>query len=132
MYDDLILNRAEFTAYYFIATSTSIDGVQEMLYTKQDTPYASQEWHMVTEALKLRLVIESSDCASFFRKLRSPSLNYFFACLMVIFMKHKYNDAITQLRLCYKTSISPDVLTSKLGITEEDSFTLITACGFDP
>lgn len=72
----------------------SVDGVQHILAMQDDTPFVEYETNLIKDAIKVRLEIESSDCSLFFKRLRSPSLNYFFACLMIIFLKPKYLHAI--------------------------------------
>ena len=69
-----------------------------MLYAKTDTPYADNEQKLIAEALKVRMAVESSDSSTYFKKLRSPSLNYMFACLMIIFLHHKYLQAIETMK----------------------------------
>lgn len=89
-----------------------MDGMQHMIYTKnQDSPYTNKQWALITEALKLRYIIESSDFNAFFRALRNPKLNYFFACIMIRFLKNKCINAFLSLRLSYKSqSISFEIL----------------------
>lgn len=133
-YSQIILNRSEFTAYYFIATATAIDGVEELLKLNRDTPYEQHEKSLIAEALRIRVIICSDDCASFFKKLRSPKLNYFFACIMIIYLKHKLLQSINHFRKGFgAVGVWPfETMSSQLGISNEDTKSLVIACAYDP
>lgn len=133
VYDEIILNRAEFTAYQLIATSHGIDGVEHILSLKFDTAYVEKETRLIKEALKVRLAIESQDCSEFFKRLRSPQLNYLFACLMIYFLKPKYLSAVQTFKARFVQKEFPlQMLSQKLGISLQDSESLVSACGYDP
>lgn len=61
-------------------------------------------------------------------------MNYFFACLMLIFLKHKYACAVDAFKIsCTAVKTMPlDLIESKLGISIEDAYSLVEACGYDP
>lgn len=80
--------------------------------------------------MKVRFAIESTDTTHFFKMLRSQSLDYFFACLMIIFLKEKCRrSALTMIQTMRPLSL--DFLCSRIGISKDDCVALFKAHGLD-
>jgi hypothetical protein len=93
-YAQLVANKAEMLAYSIIATSGNIDGEQEIRSTKFDE-FSSSQLALIGESINIRAVVQSSNTAKFFKILKNPKLNYFFSCILIIFLKSKWEQAIT-------------------------------------
>ena len=89
---------------------------------------------LIQQALKIRAVICNNDAAQFFKILKSPDTNYFFGCLMVLFLKEFYKIAIEKLKDNYKTQQLPfDMLSKQLGFEDKNDGSvksLVEACGY--
>lgn len=110
-----------------------------MMAMAQQTDYdnasqVQQDRKLIQQALKIRAVICNNDAAQFFKILKSPDTNYFFGCLMVLFLKEFYKLAIEKLKDNYKTQQLPfDMLSRQLGFDEKNESSvksLVVACGF--
>ena len=130
-HDQVVLNRAEFTAYQLIATAHSIEGVQLYRSLARDSSFSESEWSQLKQALKVRNAIESSDTSVFFKQLRDPGLDYFFACLMIIFMKDKCNQTAAMFYKHFKPTTPLKLLSDKCGISIDDCIALYRANGHD-
>jgi hypothetical protein len=85
-YEEMVKNRAEFTAYHIIATAGNLEGHQILVNSTQNRQKKiekPEDRALINEALKIRLKIESSDAAGFFKLFRSKKTNYLFSCLMM-------------------------------------------------
>lgn len=137
-YNQMVKNRAEFTAYFLIVTAGNLDGPQLLVSSTQQRQKQLEhpkERALVNEALKIRLKIESSDTAGFFKLFQSKKTNYLFSCLMLNFYHKKLEQLISQVKraTCVAAShrFQTDLLSRKLGLSEDDVKDLIEAVGYD-
>ena len=90
----LVANKAEMLAYSIIATSGNIDGEQE-IRSINFAELSDSQRALVKEAINIRAVVQSTNTAKFFKILKNPKLNYFFSCILIIFLKLKWEQSIT-------------------------------------
>ena len=129
-YLELVSNKAEILSYLIIATSSNMEGV-EYVMSLNFAEYPEPQQQQLKQAIFVRSVIESPCTHKFFKLLRSPRLNYFFACVMMIFVLSKREEAVTQLRKSVGSSQLPlGLISDKLGLSLADTETFVAACGY--
>lgn len=88
----------------------------------------------MNKALEIRLKIESSDTAGFFKLFQSEDTNYLFSCLMLNFYHQKLEQFIYQAKwaTCRSSEhrFQLDMLARKLRLSEADVKDLIQAVGY--
>ena len=132
VYSNIIRNRAEMFAYNIIATASSIDCIKHITKINWEEFSTDEQKNMVHGALNIQLIIKNRNYVEFFRVLRRPTTNYFFACLMLIYIDEMRLHALESLSRGYQfTGFPYSLIKSKLNLpTEADAKSLIRACGF--
>ena len=70
--------------YSLIAEAKSIESQTHIMNIKWDEYESDDEVKLVKEAIRIQQVIKNDNYVEFFRILRRPTTNYFFACVMLI------------------------------------------------
>ena len=132
LYNNVIKNRAEMLSYNLIATASSMQCVGRICEIKWDEYRSEEDRALIREALHIQLIIKNMNYIEFFRILRRPTTNYFFACLMLLFINKMRQQAIEVLYNCYRfTGFPLSLVKAKLNLpSEDDADSLIRACGF--
>ena len=92
---NILRNRTEMFAYNLIATArSSIESAQQVLTIDWNEFETEEDKKFVKDALKIQMTIKNSQFVEFFRILRRPTTNYFFACLMLIHYNTMREEAV--------------------------------------
>ena len=97
----------------------------------RNSTFTEAEWSTLKQALKVRSAIESTDTSVFFKQLRDPGLDYFFACLMIIFLKDKCFRTAGMFHNHFKPAVPLQLLSDKCAISTDDCVAMYRASGLD-
>ena len=120
VHKNIVRNKVEMFSYNLIATALSIDSLKHICNIKWEDYTNDQEKEMVKEALRIQQVIKNRNFVEFFRTLRRPTTNYFFACVMLFYMDSMRLDAIKAFARSYvQTGMPFGLVKTKLNMTSE-------------
>ena len=99
---------------------------------KWDEFDSDEELYLVKEAIRIQQVIKNGNYVEYFRILRRPTTNYFFACVMLIHIEYMRLVAVEELYKAFRVSGFPfSLIKSKLNLpSEEDAKSLTVAAGY--
>ena len=117
---NLLKNRAEMFSYNLIATASSLDSLKHVCNIDWDLYPSDEEKSLISEALRIHQVIRSGNFVEFFRTLRRPFTNYFFACVMLIQLDAMRRTAMESLVKSYfLTGMPYSLVKTKLNLPTE-------------
>ena len=99
---------------------------------KWDELESDEELCLVKEAIRIHNVIKIGNYVEYFRILRRPTTNYFFACAMLIHIEDMRLVAVEELYRAFRVLGFPfSLIKSKLNLpSEEDAQSLTIAAGY--
>ena len=132
MHKNIVRNRAEMFAYNLIAMAASNEVITHIVQIKWEDFSGAEQNELVREALRIQQVVQHKNWVEYFRTLRRPTTNYFFACLMLSHISSMRLTAIYNLYVAHIfTGLPASLVMSKLNLpSEDDAEDLIAACGF--
>ena len=132
IHHNVVRNKTEMFSYSLIATAMSIDCLKHICNIDWTSYATAYEKKLVKEAIRIQQVIKNKNFMEYFRTLRRPTTNYFFASVMLIHMESMRLEAIQALYKSYYVIGFPlSLVKNKLNLpSETDAQDLITAAGY--